>query len=324
MIDRRALMGVALSAAAAPVAAQSAASPGAAPSWPPREVWPLWPGPPPGATATVPTPSLTVHGPPERRELWQTGVAVPTLNLFRPARPNGAAILCLPGGSYRILSVTNEGRDAADRFTALGFTVAVLSYRLPDEGWANRADVPLQDAQRALRLLRARAGELLIDPARIGVLGFSAGGHLAASLAVSHAEPVYAPVDAADALAARPAFAALLYPVISLRPPLAHGESRDRLLGPAPSEALIDRRSPARRVDAATPPTFLAHAIDDATVPVDNTLEMLAALRAKAIPAEAHLFQQGGHGFGLHAPSALPAARWPDLAAAWIARVLAA
>ena len=169
-----------------------------------------------------------------------------------------------------------------------------------------------------MRLIRSRAGDFRIDPARLGVIGFSAGGHLAADLATAHGERAYAPVDDADTLSARPAFAALIYAVTTLAPREGHRGSLDNLLGPDPSRALVEARSPLRHVGAATPPCFLVHAIDDDTDPVANTIDWLAACRAAKVPAEAHLFGEGGHGFGLHLPAALPGSRWPDLLALWM------
>ena len=193
----------------------------------------------------------------------------------------------------------------------------MLTYRLPAEGWANRSLVPLQDAQRAMRLIRSRAADLGIDPARVGVLGFSAGGHLAADLATAFDERAYAPVDEADRLSARPAFAGLIYPVTTLEPG-THGGSRDNLLGPNASPALIAARSPVLHVSAATPPSFVVAAFDDGTVPIPNSLDWIAACRTAKTSVEAHLLAEGGHGFGFHLPRDNPGARWPDLFAAWL------
>lgn len=335
-VDRRGILGLALAAAALPGVALAAGSGAGAPVFPPATpaagdphapTWPvpgarrLWPDLPPGAPKVAPVPNLTMNGAADARQLWVRGVAMPELVVRRPARPNGIGLLSLPGGGYEFLSVQNEGLDVADGFTQRGYTVFILSYRLPGEGWAARADVPLQDAQRALRLIRADAAGYGVDPNRVGVIGFSAGGHLAASLATAYDEAVYAPVDAADTQSARPSFAGLLYPVISLRAPLVHPGSRDHLLGPdAASDQALDRRSPALHVTPATPPTFLAHALDDGLVPADNTLTMLASLRAAGVNTQAHLFTEGGHGFGLHAAPATGASTWPDLFDRWIRR----
>ena len=203
--------------------------------------------------------------------------------------------------------------------TARGYTVFVLVYRLPGEGWNGRADVPLQDAQRAVRVIRARSGEYGCDPARLYTVGFSAGGHLAASLATDFAQAVYPGADKADELSARPRGVGLVYPVISQEPGIGHAESSLRLLGENPSADLIARRSPARHVTAQTPPSFMVHAMDDPAVPVENSFIMLRALRAAQRPAEAHFYEEGGHGFGLGPPDR-PVRSWIELFANWIER----
>ena len=152
------------------------------------------------------------------------------------------------------------------------------------------------------------------------MLGFSAGGHLAASLTTDYAGQVYDPVDAADALSARPFASALLYPVIAMEPPFAHRLSRENLLGPDPSAEHIALRSPARHIGADTPPIFLAHALDDDSVPADNSLMVLAAMREHKRPVEAHLFQEGRHAFGIGRPGT-SSAHWPDLYMSWLARL---
>jgi len=242
-------------------------------------------------------------------------VARPTLHRFAPTTPNGTAVLLTPGGGYSIVVGTHEGTDTAEALAARGYDVHVLIYRLPGEGWTHRADVPLQDAQRAIRLIRART-----KPARVAALGYSAGGHLAASLTTGYAETVYAPRDAADQLSARPDAAGLIYPVITTDPRFTHAGSVAQLLGPAPDAAALARRSPDLHVDAKTPPCFLVHALDDPAVPPENSLRMLAALRQAGVAAEAHLFQRGGHGFGLGAPG-VPNGTWLDLFDRWLRQV---
>ncbi|MBV8686552.1 MAG: alpha/beta hydrolase [Alphaproteobacteria bacterium] len=327
-IHRREFFGAALSAGLLTAARGDAqgwgdpATPAAgdpdAPPFPARERLALWPGPPPGSPARAPVLAPTMNGPKGARELWLRGIAVPEVHVYRPARPNGASLLALPGGGYQFVSFQNEGLDVAQRFNALGTTVFVLAYRLPGEGWARPHSVPLQDAQRAMRLIRARAGDLRIDSARLGVVGFSAGGHLAADLAVAHDERVYDPVDAADRLSARPAFAGLVYPVTDLR----IGTAATMLSGggAAPPAAIVEARSPVRRITPAIMTSFLVHALDDPVVPLEHSLGWIAACRAAGGKVEAHLLQEGGHGFGLHLPPVLPGARWPELFAAWIAR----
>jgi acetyl esterase/lipase len=171
-----------------------------------------------------------------------------------------------------------------------------------------------------MRLIRSRAAEYRIDPARLGVLGFSAGGHLAADLAVSHAEQTYRAIDAADSLSARPAFVGLVYAVISLDPAISKGNSARNLLGPTPAKALVDARLPASRVNAGTPPSFVAAAFDDGLIHIDNSLLWIEACRGAGASVEAHLFATGGHGFGLHLPKDNPGSLWPDLFALWMRR----
>lgn len=259
-----------------------------------------------------------MNGPKGARELWLRGIPVPELHVFRSPRPDGSALLALPGGGYGFLSVQNEGLDVAQRFVGRGTSVFVLTYRLPGEGWADRELVPLQDAQRAVRIIRARAAEFEVDAGRLGVIGFSAGGHLAADLATAHSESTYKAIDAADRESARPDFVALVYAVTSLRARIGHAGSSEMLLGPNAAAAATDARSPVLHVTSASPPSFLVHAIDDTVVPVENSLDWLAVCRTHGLAAEAHLFQKGGHGFGLHLPPELPGSRWPDLLALWM------
>jgi acetyl esterase/lipase len=276
---------------------------------------PLWPGAPPGAGSFRPA-----VPPPDWPDSYRRAVAVPELHVFRPQRPNGRSLLVMPGGAYWFVSVVNEGAELAPLLTRRGYTVFVLTYRLPGEGWAARMDVPLQDAQRAMRIIRARAREYRIDATKVAAVGFSAGGHLAATLATRHAEKVYAPVDATDSQDARPAAAALIYPVITLRDPWTHELSRSLLLGDDPTPASIDRRSAELHVDSTTPPLFLVHAFDDTAVPVDNSLRMQQAMRDAQRPVEAHLLQEGGHAFGIGRPGT-PSAQWIDLMCAWLERL---
>ncbi|MBB6427815.1 alpha/beta hydrolase [Sphingopyxis sp. JAI128] len=281
----------------------------------------LWPGTPPGAThASIARKVDDQSRDPARPDRWISGIDRPVLVVRRPAQPNGAAVLVVPGGGYWFLSYDNEGISQADWLNARGITAFILLYRLPNEGWQQRENVPLQDAQRAMRLIRSRAQHFGIMPDRVGVLGFSAGGHLAGSLATCHAESVYTPVDEADRFPARPDIAGLIYPVISLDAPFTHGGSRAALLGQNPTEASRKARSVEHRVTADTPPAFLMHAADDGTVPVANSLALFQAMQAKARPAALHIFERGGHGFGVRLPASEPASAWPELFAAFAAR----
>ena len=274
----------------------------------------LWPGKPPGSGFKPQT------LPADWSPAFLRNVSAPDLRVFRPERPNGHALLVIPGGAYWFVSAGNEGAELAPRMTARGVTVFVLTYRLPGEGWENRADVPLQDAQRAMRVIRSQASRYGIDPNKVSALGFSAGGHLTATLATQHAEAVYKPLDSADQLSARPFAAGLVYPVITMEKPWTHNQSRGLLLGDNPTDSEVARRSAEKHVDASTPPVFTVHAMDDAAVPVENSLRMMTALREAKRPVEAHFIQEGGHAFGVGYPNTA-SAHWIDLFSTWLSRV---
>ena len=316
-IDRRALLGTLAATAAAPLPAPPNKPAATAAS---AESLPLWPRPAPGSPDALPSPRLQKTAAASGRDYRLRGVAAPTMFVYRPDKPNGVGLIVMPGGGYAYLSMENEGSNVARFYTREGYTVFVLSYRLPGEGWTDRADAPLQDAIRAIRLVRARAAAYKLDPARIGILGFSAGGHVAASLATDYATSLYAPVDAADGEPAKPAFVGLLYAVTTMHPLQTHSISRANLLGPDPSPALVERRSPVFHVTKDTPPCFVAAALDDGTVPPQCSIDWLAACRAAAVPVEAHLFEHGGHGFGMRLPDSAPGAMWPDLFLRWATR----
>jgi len=318
---RRALIGaIGLTAAAAPAMAMAEGDLTNPPPDPTEEIR-LWPGRAPGAPFVLPIPHVADRTATSGfRDRFAEGIAEPILKVFRPARPNGAAMLIVPGGSYARVAMDKEGYETARRMNAAGITAFVLYYRLPKDGWDRRSDVPLQDGQRAMRLIRANAARYGIDAGRVAAIGFSAGGHLTASLSTRYAAEVYAPVDAADRLPARPDIVALAYPVITMTRPFGHPGSALNLLGENPSAEMIGAYSPETTVDARTPPTFLFHAVDDATVPVENSIAYLAALRAAKVPAELHIFEEGGHGFGIHLAQGKPASAWPDLLLAWAGR----
>ena len=288
----------------------------------PVETIPLWPATPPGGAGVHLDLQLMERSatPDVFHDRFVTDIATPLLTVFRPDKPDGSALLIAPGGGYRRVVIDKEGFEAARRVNGSGVTAFVLRYRLPAEGWANPADVPLQDAQRAMRIIRGRAGEFGIDRKRIGVLGFSAGGHVAASLLTRSSDGVYAPVDALDAEDARPDFAGLMYPVISMNGWIAHPGSREKLLGTAPDDAQVKAYSPDLHVTASAPPTFITLAADDKEVDPRNGLSMFAALRTAGVASELHVFEEGGHGFGIRGIQGKPAAIWPDLFLRWGAR----
>ena len=302
-------------AGAAPALARQGAGEGMAP--PIR----LWPQAAPGGAGVTVVEEETDRSPPPAalRDRIIKGVRDPDLKVFRPRTPNGASLLIAPGGGYKWVVRDKEGYECAQRFADAGLTVYVMSYRLPGDGWAAGPETPLQDAQRALRLVRREAGRTGsgLDPARVGVMGFSAGGHVAGCLSLMFDEAVYSTVDSADQLSARPDISVLVYPVATMKPPLAHVGSRQLLLGKDPTADLEARWSLETRAREDAPATFLLHAADDASVPVENSLALEAALRSKKVATELHVFGEGGHGFGLRFAKGKPVEAWPDLVLAW-------
>jgi acetyl esterase/lipase len=278
----------------------------------------LWPGAAPGKPAVALDERVVERSAdPARPDRIMESIARPRMALFRPQRPSGAVVLIIPGGGYRHVVIDKEGFEMGRWLAARGITAFVLFYRLPDQGWAAGPDVALADAQRAMRLIRHDHAAYGIDSGRISVMGFSAGGHVAASLATRFAAGAYASVDAADAAPARPDAAALIYPVISMRADLAHHGSRERLLGAGPPLALEMAHSPDANVPADAPSFFLLHAEDDEAVPVGNTLAMRDAIKARGIAVDTHLYAAGGHGFGISRAAGKPVAAWPEAWLAW-------
>jgi acetyl esterase/lipase len=287
----------------------------------PTEVIRLWPQGAPGGEGVMVTPIVPERSTdPAYRDRYAQYTTDPIMTVMRPERPNGSSMLLIPGGGYRWAVLDKEGFDVARVFAASGTTCFVLRYRLPADGWAAGADAPLQDAQRAIRLIRSRAAEFGVRPDRITVLGASAGGHLA-GLASARTDATYAPVDAADEVSLRLDLTVLMYPVATMSYPHVHAGSRTHLLGEAPSEARIAAYSLEQMNWTGAAPVFLLHAMDDASVPVENSLMLLTALKTASVKAEAHLFQEGGHGFGVRLIQGRAAAVWPELARAWAARL---
>jgi acetyl esterase/lipase len=278
----------------------------------------LWPeGQVPGEAGPATAPNVVERSiDPARPDRYIDNVSAPYLVVYRPARPNGSALLVVPGGGYQRIVLDKEGTALVPAFVDEGgVTLFVLRYRLP----AGRSDrqAALADAQRAMRVIRADAARWKIDPERIGVMGFSAGGHVAARLSTGFDAPAYPHRDAIDALSARPDVALLIYPVIDMGTH-AHTGSRERLLGPRPDAALQQQFSMQDQVRADAPPTFLVHAQDDDVVSVHNSLIYYQALLRAGVTTEMHLFPFGGHGFGVRIPAGLTVAQWPELALRWI------
>lgn len=279
-------------------------------------VLPLWPeGVPPAVRPDAP--AARGELPPEQTDAGGglRHVAVPTLTVVPPAvdRPTGTAVIVCPGGGYSALSMNREGTQYAAWLSTLGITTFLLKSRLQD--WGHPA--PLQDVLRAVRLVRSRAAEFGVDPARIGVLGSSAGGHLAASASTLFDHPDGRTGAALDAVSARPDFAVLVYPVITMTGPATHPGSRRALLGDSPSAALQALMSLEQQVSAATPPTVLLHTQGDKAVPVQNSLMYFDALTRAGVPAELHVFEQGGHGIGMR-DGLGTASAWPRRVEDWL------
>lgn len=226
-------------------------------------------------------------------------VSVPTLSIFLPKKikPNQAAVIIFPGGGYQHLAIDKEGTKVAEWFNSLGIAAIVVKYRLPsDKIMKNKNIGPLQDAQEAVRYVRQNASKYNIDANKIGILGFSAGGHLASTLATHYDDKIY---ESSSKVSARPDFSLLIYPVISMQNDITHKGSQISLLGENPSQELRDSFSNEKRINAQTPPTFLVHATDDTTVLPENSINFYLALKNNGVPAELHIYEKGGHGFGL-------------------------
>jgi acetyl esterase/lipase len=229
-------------------------------------------------------------------------VQKPTIEVFLPDKSiaTGQALLIFPGGGYKILAYDKEGTDVAKFLNERGIAGIVVKYRLPSDAMQiDKHKVPLIDAQRAIRIVRSRAGEWNIDPKQIGIIGFSAGGHLASTLGTKYRHTMYSPVDEIDKISARPDFMALLYPVITMREK-THKGSRDNLLGKNAAQDLILQYSIENQITENTPPTYVIHAMDDTVVPVENReyFHTMHNLKSKA-GCRLYLFEKGGHGFGL-------------------------
>lgn len=274
----------------------------------------LWPHPPAGAlhpdmTELVEQSSSS----PDYSSRRMKGITRPRMTVFPAARPNGSAMLVIPGGGFAWNYFEHEGHYIADILNRAGITCFVLFYRLAQDGWRDPASVGPADAQRAMRVIRAQAARFQLDPERVGVMGFSAGGFLTATLATRHSAPLYEPVDAVDRLSARPMLTAPIYPVQSVDPAYAYDGVAPSLFGGSPTAAQIREWSPDLNVTPAAVPSFLVHAEDDGTVPVANSVRLRDAMAAAGITVETHLFGRGGHGFGVGARPGFPDGLWLPL-----------
>lgn len=240
-------------------------------------------------------------------------VSVPTLTVFKPENPNGTAIVICPGGGYHHLSINKEGYKVARWLNTLGVTAFVLKYRLPNDAIMEDKRIgPLQDAQEAMRYVRRNSEAYQIHSDKIGVLGFSAGGHLAASVSTQYDKEVY---KVEDNTSARPDFLILIYPVISMDESITHNGSRKKLLGESPSNEDIEAYSNETHINSDTPKTFLVHATDDKSVPVENSIRYYLGLKENDVPSEMHIYETGGHGFGMGRNSTHP---WVKACEQWL------
>jgi acetyl esterase/lipase len=307
-MNRNALL---VSAAIAASSLSLAAQPS---GWPPSAEHPtlaLWPGNAPGAAADLPAEADTTTAKDNLiagRPVVRLGnVSRPTLTLYTPKGHNtGAAVVVFPGGGYSILAIDLEGAEVCDWLNSAGITCVLLKYRVPGSGPYPKSSAALEDAQRALGMVRSHAAEWHIDPSRIGVLGFSAGAHLAAALSTHFEQRLYEPVDAADKLSCRPDFAVIVYPGYLALP--------DKGLAPNPDV----------NPSAGTPPQFIVQAEDD-PVHVENATNYFLALKNARVPAELHIYAEGGHGYGLRRTdngtrptTGLPVTLWPGLVETWL------
>ena len=306
---------LALVVSASQAASGRATAPKTTPAWQPAPgtlTLPLWPGQPPDGRTTSGQPRATAHGPEVNttrpddsliagKPVIRLGnVSPPTLTLS-PAKTNntGAAVLVFPGGAYRILAIDLEGTEVCTWLNSIGVNCILVKYRVPGSGPYPESAAALQDAQRAMGLVRAHAAEWKIDPDRVGVLGFSAGGHLAAAISTHNTERSYPLVDAADKLSCKPNFAVILYPGY-----LAIAESRFSF-------------NPNLPVSSRTPPTYLLQTEDDHVAHVESSIAYFMALKKADVPAELHIYTEGVHGYGLRRTN-LPVTRWPSSVALWL------
>lgn len=278
-----------------------------------QETKPLYPGEIPGAKPSIDKEKSRQ----ENGILIVSNITRPTLSTYLPEKniATGAAIIIFPGGGYGINALGHEGTDVAAWLQSKGIAAFVVKYRIPDTAtMKNKETGPLQDAQQAIFTVRAHAKDLGIDPSRIGVMGFSAGGHLAATASTHYNQEMINPAK----ISLRPDFSVLIYPVISFSDSIGHIGSRDNLIGKNPSKEKIEAYSNELQVNKKTPPAFLAHAKDD-PVNVKNSIVYTEALKKNKVPVELLLFEKGGHGYGMHNPQST--IQWPDELIKWLTKM---
>lgn len=272
----------------------------------------LWPATPPGGGG--PSGSVVID-----KRGAVSNVSLPTLTVYAPKNPNGSAMLIAAGGGYKRIEMETEAHPAARWLSERGITAFVLTYRLPNEGWNTGAMAPLQDAQRALRLIRANAEKYRIDRSKLGVLGFSAGGHLLGMASVRADFASYTPIDSIDSHSAKVDISALIYPIITLEEPYAKTSTAHILVGRHADEQEAAQWSVQNFVTPQTPPMFLVQAKDDPISNPMNTVIMQQACEKMHVPCELHQLASGGHGFGM-GKSGTPTEVWPHFYRSWLQR----
>lgn len=279
----------------------------------------------PVLVAVLITCSFSFGEAPSREPLWPDGAPlatgndpdkdIPAITVYRPDEGHGTAVVVCPGGGYVNLAMGHEGVEIARWLNGMGITAVVLEYRMSRGGY--RHPVPLMDAQRAIRTVRSRAGALHLDPDRIGIMGFSAGGHLASTAGTHFDQGNPGADDSVERVSSRPDFMILCYAVIAFGEPYTHQGSQHNLIGQDPSPELVHSLSNEKQVTGETPPTFLFHTDEDTVVPPENSVVFYEALRRAGVPAEMHVYRKGHHGVGL-ARELEGTSQWPDACKKWM------
>lgn len=284
-----------------------------------KHEYPLWPKTPPGSEAvSLQEKSVDSSQNPNDPQRTLSGIATPTIRAFIPEKPNGSAAIITVGGGYTSLVIDKEGTDIALWLNSLGITAFVLKNRLPGEGHRDGKYVPLQDAQRALRLVRANAHNWKLDPTKIGAVGLSSGGHLASTLGTNYDKKVYSSIDKNDAESARPDFLILAYGPHSSNSRQHLINSQQKPVEPLEKQALYDEFPTDQQINNKTPISFLVTADNDDRVDARNSTRFYDALKAAGVKAELHIFQDGKHGFAIRNAKGYPVAIWPQLAEQWL------
>lgn len=276
----------------------------------------IWSNAVPGALEDSTYTTETIIGDDNQPRIYR--IKDPTMDIYPAPEKDSlaSAVVICPGGGYSILAIRKEGHDIAQWLNSNGISAFVLKYRLPSERiMENKSFGPLQDGLEAIRIVRRNWKKWRIDPAKIGIMGFSAGGHLASTISTHFADNVYTPEDTTSA---RPDFSILIYPVISMDSSITHRGSRDNLIGKTPSSEMENQFSNEMQVGAQSPPAFMVHSFDDKSVPVENSIRYALSLKEHSIAVELHLYPNGGHGYGMAVDRGWSASDWPAACIKWL------